>query len=173
MIIHSNSGIAGDLIDLDTNRPIRFAFWANTETGEYLAWVTTPDGERIATPRRQRGGRARLSFVAKRSGVKLLQPSAVDARAATEEVIDFRRAVNPRLLIAGDYCEVRGCNQLAGWTVAETQMLSPIRLPDGILQERRGMTRVRNFCSKHYRLPTVKNERGVESEANIILARPQ
>jgi hypothetical protein len=174
MILDGKTGrFPGLLVDESTGKPIRFACWANTDTGEYEAYVTTPDGQHLAEPPRKYRGRAgRLHFVAGRVH-NPDAPAAVDNRAASEEIAELRRKITPKLLIPGDYCEEKGCHQLSEWYVSLVQKLQPVRQPDGVLQGRQHITRVFSLCSKHYRLPVITSIRGVEAEAKLELVRPQ
>lgn len=173
MIIDSRklNGPRGVLVDSTTNQRIPGAFRANLATGEYSAYVLDQGGKPVR-PVRIVHGRANLRFVEGRAP-KLRVPASVDAKAAAEELADIRRITSKKLLIPGDYCDARGCHKLSEWSVATEQMLSPTLGPNGTLQERSAVIDLSNFCSRHYRLPVSKSTRGIESEVQVLLARPQ
>lgn len=172
MIIDAHSGLRGVLVNADTNTRIPFARHANLETGEYEHFAATPDGLRMELPPRLIKGRAgKLRFV--ESYAPTIQaPAGVDAKAASEEREEYRRKTEPRLLIPGEYCEVRGCNKLAAWSVGIERLLTPVRQADGKLHEHAVLVRCCDYCSNHYRLPVQINQRGVESPVEFA-NRPQ
>lgn len=171
MILDSTTGIAGVLVNADTNERIPFASWANLATGEYIAFRATPDGSARIEPFEKYTGRARLKFIEGKS-IPLKVPSAVDARAALEEVNEYRRTISPKLLVLDECCEAKGCHRLSEWYVGHERQLEPVRMPNGKLHERQVIISTHAYCSQHYRLPVSVNQRGVESEVQVRLARP-
>lgn len=61
----------GTLVNADTLERIPFAYWADTESGEWKAWAATPDGRHQLLPRRSIQGRCRLVFVPDGGGRRL------------------------------------------------------------------------------------------------------
>src|SRR5579885_3284833 len=66
MILDSKSGLRGMLVNRDTGQPIRYARWADTETGCYEAFRINPEEARargINPATLLYRGRARLEFI--------------------------------------------------------------------------------------------------------------
>lgn len=169
MIIDSKSGLRGVLIDAETGERLAFARWANLATGEYEAFAATPDGRQILQPPRLvRGRRNRLKFVE----AAPRYPSGPGKLVIPEDEPP-RRDVQRVPMVPGRPCEVRGCGKLAEWQVADAEELAPATLPDGTKAERSRVAAVHLYCSWHYRFPTWKSLRGVESEMTQVTARPE
>jgi hypothetical protein len=167
MILDAKSGLRGVLINEETGQRIPFARWADTETGEYEAFATTPDGQAMLQPAQVIRGRARLRFVASSSFVYPAKPS----QEADPELVQQHRGV-PVLAVAGRECEERYCHRLATWKTAEEREIDPEVGSDGQSYERAITTVVHYWCDWHYRNPLFTNRRGVTQEVEVR-ARPQ
>jgi len=170
-----NPNLRGVLVDAATNQPIRWARWANLATGEFEAFKFDPkrikDLGGCPTDFLYRG-RTALKFVEDRT-VPIRTPGNLDGKAVKQQMEEIRRTTTPKLLIPGDYCEVRGCHRLSAWSVADERILEPLPGPDGRLQERGIIVDVHAYCDRHFRLPVSTSLRGVESEVEVKIARPQ
>lgn len=166
-IIDAHSGLRGVLIDADRGQPIRFARWANLETGEFKAFRSDPaEAKRLGIPLSTLlyEGRARLRFeerfvYPKSNGIA---PSVAAALART------RRTYQHVQQIEGQECEARGCHKLANWAVTDERECAPT--PGGFegrLCQTAEITHVSLLCHKHYREPRWTSLRGVESEVPI------
>ncbi len=170
MVIDSKSGLRGMLVDADTGKPIRWAKWADLDSGEYTAFRINPKEAR------QRGiplesilysGKTRLRWVPAAPRFRPSKPS--DAESLDEARQRLGIAIPP---VDGVECEEPGCHRLAEWSVAREQLIEPERMPDGTLAERAVMIGRHQYCSRHYRNPVQVSLTGVESEVEAT-ARPQ
>lgn len=166
MILDAASGVRGVLVGGDGRR-IPFAFWADTETGEWKAHVSAdggrtflrgPDGRRLVAAGRSPGLR-----LVESAAPAVAAPSAVaHALPHPDELPEKARMFARRCLaVPGRECEERGCHALATWTTADEQELSPQRAA-GRLYGRGALTEAHWYCDRHYRPPTVTSPRGVE-----------
>jgi hypothetical protein len=177
MIIDSrkNPNLRGILVDAVTSQPIRWARWADLSTGEFEAFKFDPVRIKalggIPSDFLYRG-QTQLRFIEDKT-VPIRQPSSLDARAAAQQMEEIRRTTQRKLLIPGDYCDVRGCGRLSAWLVADERILEPLSGPDGRLQERGVIVDTHAWCDRHYRSPVSTSLRGVESEVKVLVARPQ
>ena len=179
MRFDSKSGLRGMFIDRDTNRPVRWIVWAEIpddpeQMADYEAFRSNPEewkarGFPLSEIRYK--GRCRLRFIpsAPRYGVR--PTSQKDLQGSLDEA--RKRLVEPKLLIPGEECEERGCHALSEYRVSWEQIIEPALDEAGNLCERAVMTQVHCYCSKHYRLPRMVSQRGVESEVEVEEGRPQ
>lgn len=173
MILRAGDGLRGSLVDLDTGRPIPRAYWADTETGEYEAFRTGPDGRvlrdasgALLTHR----GKGRLAFVPRPRPPADSKPE--DLLAADRETLRrFRRVTGPLLT---ERCEHPGCTRLAGWAVTDEVPLAPV-VRNGRRFARAAVVGRRCYCSWHYRGPRELDARGelVREDDEAGGARPQ
>jgi len=171
MILNAYSGARGVLVDRDTGARIPLALWADTDTGEYVA-LRTLDGQKPLRDGCGRvikySGRANLAFVeAKFPATYKPKPSAPPV---PEELV--RKGVRI-VATAANECEEKGCHQWANWQVGHEQVIEPAVGEDGKRYERGVLTELHYYCNAHYRPPVSVSTRGVESEVNPGLARPQ
>lgn len=162
MRLDAKSGLRGVLVNGDTGQPIRFARWADLDTGAYEAFAVGPDGQ-MAWPPRVVRGQARLTFIPAASA----KPSACSATPPLSPTKAIRV-----LALPDRECEERGCHRLADWRVGHEQLVEPEIGPDGKAYERGVITAVHYYCSWHYRAPLSTSQRGVESEVPVRV-RPQ
>lgn len=180
MILDSQSGLRGVLANAETGQPIRWARWANLETGEYQAFRCDPQ---IA---KERGiplasllyrGRCRLKFtpaapLAAKPPLRIAPSTPLDE--IRPEVLRGRK-VTPILYVPGlppPECDEPLCHRAAQYQVADEQLVEPEKGPDGKLYERAVTVGVRKYCSWHFRNPTQLSIRGVQSEVEVSV-RPQ
>jgi len=173
MRLDSHSGMRGMLVNADTNQPIRWAIWADTDTGEYEAFRADPEiAERlgVALASLRYRGRARLRFIPARVQPT---PKPTDQRDASESMREAKLLwAKPIIVVPGQECDERYCHALAEWRTAMERVIEPIVGDDGKTYKRSIVTEVKNWCPKHYRYPQRVSLRGVESET-VVTARPQ
>ena len=183
MRIDSRSGLRGMLINADTGEPIRWAKWADTDTGEYEAFSRDPaEVEQLGLPLAAYlyYGRASLRFVAAPAVATLLPPAhrvgagefsphaKEEIRRRYREVGEARRI----LATAGVECECPGCHRLATWKTGDVVECEPILGDDGKPYRQSITIRGHCYCDRHYRPPVATSLRGVEAEV-AVGARPQ
>ncbi len=179
MRLDSRSGVRGLLMNRDTRQPIRWVRWAEIpedpeQPGEFEAFHMNPEqakAQGIPLTDIIYRGKARLRFIPAAPRIPGKPTSERDLAGSLDEA--RKSLVNPKLLIPGEECEYPGCHRLSEWRVSDEQEIEPQADAEGKLGERAITTRVRCYCSKHYRLPTFKSRRGVENEVPIEEARPQ
>ena len=169
------AGQSGVLVDADTGQRIRWAMWANLTTGEYEALRMHP------AEIRRRGlkavdcaykGRAHLRYVA--FAPRVVGLSKPHTASEIAEMVRHARKGLPCLIVEGVECDEPKCHRLAEWQTVEEQEIEPaIGAPFGVAQplERAVAVKVWRWCPWHYRFPTFKSLRGVESETQVK-ARP-
>jgi hypothetical protein len=173
MRLDSHSGLRGVLVNADTARPIRWAIWADTDTGEYEAFRADPQiaerlGIDLASIRYR--GQARLRFIPARVSPRL---KPTDARDAADSMREAKLLwAKPIIMLPGQECDERYCHALASWQTAMERVIEPIVGADGQAYKRSIVTEIRNWCPKHYRWPQRVSLRGVESETEVT-TRPQ
>jgi hypothetical protein len=173
MILDARGGLRGLLIDLNGGRVIRKAFWADTDTGEYEAFLEGPGGLVLRDPEGRPltyRGRARLKFV---PAVPLPAPKPSDPRDLAGALEEARRQyAKPIPAVPGRQCMEPRCLRMATWEVGDAREVEPEVTADGRACTRAVTTRVTRWCSWHYRAPTWTSLRGVESEIEVA-TRPQ
>ena len=170
MILDSNSGLRGKVIDETTGLRIPFVIWCNTETGEYEALEATPDGSRPVRPNKRYRGQAKLRFVPDEvlTAIAAVTPKA-ECPPVPPEVLEKARRIPVGSL---DLCEEPGCYRRATWKTGDEQQIEPETGADGQKYERGVIIEKHFYCDRHYRLPVSSSVRGVESEIEVA-ARPQ
>lgn len=167
MIIDAKSGARGVLVNADTGCRVPFAKWANLETGEWEALAATPDGRRVAQPRRIVRGRNNLRWI----------PAAPRHRARPdfEPLAEAVERVRKGVALpddTGEECEGRTCHRRAVWGTTDEQEIEPAVTEEGRRFERAVSVKVHYFCDRCFRLPVFSSVRGVESEVQVKV-RPE
>lgn len=183
MRLSAQDGLRGRFRRADNKQPLRFVRWYETETGEWEAFRCDPDiAKARGIPLRSilYRGRSRLEFI--QAAPLASKPSG---RAASATPLDEIRAailkggelhVQAIVWLPGEKppeCEGAKCHRRAEWSVAVEQIVEPERGSDGRFYERAVLIDAHNFCSWCYRPPRQISQRGVETELDNIVARPQ
>ena len=169
----------GFLKNRDTNQPIRWPRWFDLaddpeQPTDFEAFRCEPQAWKdkgLDLHEIVYRGRARLLFIPRGPTFAATPTSRRDLSGSLEEA--KRRHVNPKLLIPGEECDYPGCHRLSEWRVSDEQEIDPERDTTGAEYERAITTRVRCYCSRHYRLPTFTTVRGVEREEEVEEGRPK
>ncbi len=168
----------GVLVRADTGEAVRWARWANLRTGEYEAWTRDPESLRPVLDDLRRNG-VPLSAFRRRGKAPLrfvpgpaLAPRPTPPGELAAMVADERRAT-PCLVVPGRDCEEPGCRRPAEYETADERQLAPAVAGDGRACDVGIVVRKRRWCSAHYRPPVSTSRRGVESEVEVTVARPQ
>jgi|SRR6516165_733170 len=169
MILDARSGLRGRFLNLDTQEWVRFVRWYDDETGEYEAFALAEDGRQMANPPRILRCRARLRFFPDAGRVSPPSWGGPPARLCSRG----RGRGTPLPPLNFEECEVRGCHQKARWAVNDWQQVEPEQGEDGRLYDCGVLLRRHVYCNRCYRNPTEISLRGVESEVDIQVARPQ
>lgn len=167
-------GTHGALIRTDTSQKIPFARYANTETGEWQAWASTPEGEMINPPQLLRGKcpiRFEVSTTLQaRRTPKMAKRQPPPIQTPQQTAAEIRKIAKDYgfielIKIPGVECEYPGCHRLATWQTGDEQIIDPA--PGGF--ERAFTKRVHKYCSdpRHWRAPVRTSIRGVESEIDV------
>lgn len=164
-------GLRGDIIDLDTGEKIRWAIWADTDSGKYERWLADPEvAEKLGLPPPPRKrGRARLAFIP-RDLLPIKPPEEIQEQARPVAVP--RKGGTPILAIANRDCQHYACGRMATWKTADEQILSPEQAADGTLYERARLVGVSYWCDWHYRWPNVVHPDGSRDAIQTVKARP-
>jgi hypothetical protein len=170
-------GTRGALFRTDTNQKIPFARYADTDTGEWQAWASTPDGE-MENPPRLLKGKCPIKFVVSYTPViasewkmpKIAKRKAVPTQSPKQAAAEIRTIARDYgfteiIQIPGQTCEYPGCRKLASWSTADERIIDPA--PGGF--ERAFATKVHRYCSdpRHWRPPIRTSIRGVQSEVEV------
>lgn len=151
--------ISGKVIDLVTGKPIRKVKWCNTDTGDYEAFAINPDGSiktnEFGVPITYMGN-TKLEFVP--NVFKNLDLAKQEKEAEEIAKIDASKAV-PILPVVSQRCQEKGCDRVATWSVADEELLPPVRVGNR-LYERGMVKKVRRFCSWHYQPPRLLDAKG-------------
>lgn len=173
-----NLATRGMLFNADTGERIPFAFWADTDTGEWKAWRRGPDGRPLV--RREGNGFSADSVVSGRCRLRWVPAVNLPAprrggrppeNVPLAELARDARKGRPILAIPGRECEEPGCHRLAVWDTGDEQEVEPEVGPDGSKWERGVLVRKHRWCDWHYRPPVSTSLRGVENEVQVE-ARP-
>lgn len=170
MILDSTTGVRGLLVNADTGQPIRWAIWADTETGYYEAFRSDPEiAKKLGidpTLLRYRD-KARLRFV---PAAPVATPRPTDPRDAAESMREAKLLWSkPIVIMPGQECEERSCHRLAEYRTAVERVIEPVVHTDGKVYKRSIVVEVKNWCPRHYRLPLRISQRGVESETEVTV----
>lgn len=182
MILHAQSGFRGQIIDLDTGRPVRKVIWFDTERCELEAYQIDAAGNII----RDVNGeyltyRARGRFRFKPDSAKPLARTNVEIGAPR-----CLRCGNPLTLPGSDLCafcnakdkgykgfkvermttpfldcpcQSKGCGMLAEWSVSDEVVATP-EVSGRRFWDRGALVGRRFYCSKHYVAPRLLDQKG-------------
>jgi hypothetical protein len=181
MIFSAQDGYRGTVINAETNQPVRWVRWVNSDTGEFEAFREDPLAAR-ARGVFLRGllyrGKAKLplttvtqALVAHAPGRRALTPWE-EFREIRSIARDYVRDYKPIVAVPGIECDEPGCRRLASWQVGHEQEIDPGVLQDGSECERAVTVRVNRWCSRHWHPPTFRSTCGVENEVEVA-CRPQ
>lgn len=169
MILDAKSGLSGVLIDLETGQEIRWARWANTDTGDYQAFRSDPKEARrrgISPTSLLYRGRTRLRFVASATASAPVKPTPQTPKPSRPPQVGRRCVVTP-----GRGCQAYGCLRDAEWYVADEQALPEERGSDGRQYEQARVVGSRFLCPWHYSNPRTIHPDGSSSPIEVA-ARP-
>ncbi len=174
--IMARRGEHGMLVDASTGQPVRWAQWANMETGEYRAFKVHP--AQVRALRALGRPLAEMIFTGRAGHLRFIPfaPRAGKPKKHTREELaalarEARRG-EPTIMTEGQECDEPKCHKLACWRVSDEQQIESAIGKDGKEKEQAITIKVRRYCSRHYRFPTFCSLRGVESET-IVKARPE
>ncbi len=164
MRVDSHSGRRGMLFDGE--RPIRWAVWYDTATGEYEAFRIDPkDARRLKIPLsrlRYRGRSARLHF--KEAILQGTMPAPVlpSPRKGRRCVIDPMRK-----------CGQRDCWRVAEWITQDERLLTPAVVAGRSFETAEEVGEPRYWCSHHYRMPNLVHPDGSMDPVDVQRGRPE
>ncbi len=174
-ILDAHFGLRGVLVDTDAGSRIRWAVWANMDTGEYEAFKSDPEhAVKLGLPLdvlRYRGRAGHLRFIPSAPRAKGALARA-QTPAEVAEMVRWARRGQPILMLPGRECDEPKCHALASWMTAHEQEVEPETDGEGVRWERAVTVRRSKWCHHHYRFPVFSSLRGVESEVEVT-ARPQ
>ena len=171
MIVHSSSGIRGDLFDESVFPPrkIRWARWYDTETGEYEAFRIDPrDAKRLGI---------KLSGMVYRGKGKL---RFVKHHVEAERTIDYQPSLPSSFQRKGRRCvidpqrkcEHKDCYRLAEWVTGDDKLTTPAEV-NGRRYETGEIIREHYWCSFHYQMPRQIYQDGSSDPIDVQCGRPE
>lgn len=169
------SGRILDVFRTDTGEHLRWVRWFDPDMGVACCFRIDPriaEAAELDPDKVSNIIRAPLRFTESR--LARWQPK--ENNEAIPEELTRRRVTYERTVMEfGKVCQYPGCHRLACWAVSDLQDCPRTTGPDGKEYARSITIGVSMFCerSDHYRAPVRTSERGVQSQIEVEVARPQ